>query len=310
MALTLANSNYGGEVLEQIFLEIGLGNEVAKENIATMVTDQAGKFSLPKMSQTELPIGAFAAAAPSADTVTTTYAERYLDMNKVTVYELMNPDTFHGSLWKKWQSVGDFTNLELNSALMSAILKLYENNIGKHFSALAFQGDKTALASTKMQHIDGWVTRAIADANVIKPTPAGNITAENFGDVLSAVWAAIPSHLIKDPDFTLKVSTTIWKIFQTANQDLKKAYMGVLGMGLGDIAFLSSKIIPFDGMPNHYVLGSKSNNLYAGFWVSPEAESVLIDRVANNSRQWFLRMDMKIDVNYVCPSEIVLYEPA
>lgn len=312
MALTLTNSNYGGEFLEKIFLELGLGNEIAKEQIAEMVMDQAGKFSLPKMSQTTKPIGAYTAGAPSTETATTTYAERSLDMAKATVYETFIPDSFHGTIWKKWESAskGGFTNLELNTQLMSAILDLYKNNIGNHYSLLAFQGDKTLAAETKLNFIDGWITRAAADANVVKPTPAGNITANNFADVLAAVWSAIPSHLIKDPDFTLKVSTNIWKIFQTANQDLKKAFMGVLGLGLGDAAFITSKIIPFDGMPDHYILGSKSNNLFAGFYVEPDEESVLIDRVANNSRTWFMRMDMKMDVNYVSSKEIVLYEPA
>jgi len=310
MPLTLGNSNYGGEVEEKIYLEIGLGNEVAKENIATVLTDVSGKHSLPKMSSTELPIGVFVAGAPSAETVTTTYAERDITMAPATVYFEFNPDNWHGSIWKLWESKGDFTNLEINTQIMSAVLDLLKNKIGQHYSLLAFQGNTDLADGTKMNYIDGWVTRAIADASVIKPTPAGNITSNNFATILAATWSAIPSHLLKDPDFTLKVSTNTWKIFQTANLSLKEAYMGVLGMGLGDIAFLNSKIIPFDSMPDNYIFGSKSENLYAGFWVSPDSESLRIDRVANNSREWFLRMDMKLDVNYVSSKEIVLYEPA
>jgi hypothetical protein len=41
-----------------------------------------------------------------------------------------------------------------------------------------------------------------------------------------------------------------------------------------------------------------------------ENEGVRIDRVANNSHTWFLRMDMKMDVNYISSPEILLYEPA
>lgn len=310
MALTLSNSNYGGEVLEQIYLELGLGNEVAKENIATVVTDQAGKFSLPRMASTALPIGAYTVGAPSSETVTTTYAERSLDMAKATVYQLIYPDSFHGQLWKLWESKGDFTNLEINTQLMSALLKSVQNKIGLHYSLLAFQGDKTALAATKMQYIDGWVTRAAADANVVKPDPLGDITSNNFADILAAFWSAIPSHLIKDPDFTAKIDATAWKLMMTSNLELTKAFAGVLGSNLADAKYLTSKLIPFDGMKSNHILGSKSDNLFAGFWVSPDDESILIDRVANNSRTWFMRMDMKMDVNYVSSAETVLYEPA
>lgn len=309
MPLTLSNSNYGGEVLEQIYLEIGMGNEVAKENVATVITDVAGKHSLPKASSTELPIGPYVSGAPTAETVTTTYSERSLDMAPATVYFEFNPDDFHGTLWKLWQSKGDFTNLEINAEIMSAIIGLLQNKIGQHYSLLAFQGNKNLNVNTKMNYIDGWLTRAIADVSVLKPTPAGNITAQNFVDIFTAAWSAIPSIFIKDPDFTLKVSTNIWKLLQTGNLDMKKAFMGVLGMNLADASFLTSKIIPFDSMPDHYILGSKSSNLYAGFWVNSQDESVRIDRVANNSRDWFLRMDMKLDVNYVSSKEIVLYTP-
>lgn len=308
--LSLTNSNYGGEVLEKIFLELGTGNEVAKENVATMVTDQAGKFSLPKMAASTLPIGVYTTGAPSADSVTAAYSERYLDMAKATIYMEFIPENFHGTLWKLWQSAGDFTNLELNTKLMSAILDLILNKAGNHYSALAFQGDTGLAAGTKMHYIDGWVTRAIADANVINPTPAGNITAANFADILAATWEAIPSHLIKDPDFTLKVDTNVWKLIQTSNLDLQKAFVGVLGNDLADAKYLTSKIIPFDGMKSNHILGSKSDNLYAGFWVDLEGESVRVDRVANNSHTWFLRIDLKMDVNYICSNEIVLYEPA
>jgi len=309
MPLTLGNSNYGGEVLEQIYLEIGAGNEIARESIATVITDVSGEQALPKMSSTDLPIGAFVSGAPTSETVTTTYAERLLNVQPGTVYLEFNPDTWHGTLWKLWQSKGDFTNLEINTEIMSNVLNLLQNKIGQHYSLLCFQGDKNLNVSTKMHHIDGWITRAIADANVIKPEPAGNMTQQNFVDILLATWSAIPSHLIKDPDYTLKVSTNIWKLLQTSNLDVTKAFQGVLGIGLKDASFLTSKIIPFDAMPDHYILGSKSSNLYSAFWVDPNNESVRIDRVANNSREWFLRLDMKLDANYISSKEIVLYKP-
>lgn len=310
MALTLSNSNYGGEVLEKIFLELGLGNEIAKESIAEVVTDQAGDFSLPRMSGTTLPIGVYTETAPTSDTITVTYAERKLSMAKGTIYLEFIPSRWHGTLWKLWQSVGDFTNLEMNTKLVSAILDTIMDKAGLHYSLLAFQGDTSQLASTKMHFIDGWVTRAIADANVIKPTPAGNITASNFADILAATWSAIPSHLIKDPDFTLKIDTTTWKLMQTSNVDLTKSFAGVLGSNLADAKYLTSKMIPFDGMKSNHILGSKSDNLFAGFWVDLENEGMRIDRVANNSHTWFMRLDIKMDVNYASSKEIVLYEPS
>ena len=310
MGLTLSNSNYGGEVSEKIVMNIGLGNEIAKESISEMVTDVAGDFSLPSLKGTSLPFGVYTNGAPTEDTFVATYAERKLAMAKSTIYLEFVPETWHGTLWKKWQSVGDMTNLEMNTQFVSALIENLMDKAGLHYSLLSFQGDTSALASTKMHYFDGWVTRAIADANVIKPDPAGDITSNNFADILAAVWTAIPSHLIKDPDFTLKIDTAVWKLMQTSNLELTKAFAGVLGSNLADAKYLTSKLIPFDGMKSNHILGSKSDNLYSGFWVDFEKESLLIDKVANNSKTWFLRLDCKFDANYALPEEIVLYEPA
>jgi len=310
MGLTLSNSNYGGEVAEKIALNIGLGNEVAKEAISEMVTDVPGDFSLPNMKGTALPFGVYTSGSPSTETETITYAERKLSMKKSTIYLTFVPDQFHGTIWRKWEAVGDFTNLEMNTQFVSALLDVLMDKAGLHYSLLSFQGDTGLAASTKMHYFDGWVTRAIADANVIKPDALGDITSNNFADILAAFWQSIPSHLIKDPDFTAKIDTAAWKLMMTSNLELTKAFAGVLGANMADAKYLTSKLVPFDGMKSNYILGSKSDNLYSGFWVDFEKESMLIDKVANNSKSWFLRLDTKFDANYALPEEIVLYEPA
>lgn len=312
MALTLANSNYNGEVLENLYLVTGVGNEVIQKGSAKLYTDIAERKALPLLSQTANPIGDYAAGVPGAETATTSYAERQLVMNPMTVYETFIPTTFH-DLWKKWQSVGDFTNLELNSELLNAILDLYKNGIGRQMSANFWAGDTNLGAGNPLNKFDGILTRAIADANVIKPAPAGNITAANFMDILAAVWAAIPDHLIDDPDFVLHVNTTDWKTMQSANTALKQAFVGVFGMGMEEMYNLK-KIRHFQGLTRHHILGAKvtndeSSNLCLGVWVDPDQESVIVDKVANNSRQWFLRLDFKADANYRSATELVLYEP-
>ena len=313
MSLTLSNSNYNGEVLEHLFLVLGVGNEVAEKGAAKLYTDVAEKLALPKLSQTENPIGDYEAGSPSSDTATTTYAERELAMEKMTVYEEFVPTTFH-ELWKKWQSVGDFTNLELNAELLNSILDLYKNGIGVQMSKLFWQGDKTLGAGNPLNKFNGIITRASADANVIKPTPAGNITSNNFMDILAAVWTAIPDHLLDDADFCLHVNTTDYKTMQTANTELKQAFVGVFGMDL-ETMYQTKKIKHFQGMKRHHIVGARAtnddtSNLCMGVWVSPEDESVIVDKVANNSREHFLRLDFKADANYREPSEVVLYEPS
>lgn len=312
MALTLANSNYNGEVLENLYLVTGVGNEVIQKGAARLYTDISTKKALPLLSQTADPIGDYQAGVPAGVTATTTYAERELVVAPMTVYETFLPTTFH-NIWDMFKSVGDFSNLELNSQLLNAILELYRNGVGTQMAKLFWQGDNSLGAGNPLNKFDGIVTKAIADANVIKPTPAGNITDANFMDILAAVWTSIPDKFVDDPDFVLHVNTTDWKTMQTGNTKLKEAFVGVFGASL-ETMYQEKRIKHFQGMPRHHIIGARttndeSSNLNLGVWVDPDAESVVVDKVANNSREWFLRLDFKADANYRVPSELVLYTP-
>ena len=313
MALTLSNTNYNGEVLENLYLVTGVGNEVIEKGAARLHSDISTKKSLPRLSQTENPIGDYVAAAPSSETATTSYAERTLDPQTMTVYETFLPTTFH-DIWEFIKSVGDFTNLELNAQLLNAILDLYRDGIGVQMAKLFWQGDTSLGAGNAMNKFNGIITRASADGNVIKPTPQGNITDQSFVDILAATWAAIPDKFIDDPDFVLHVNTTDWKTMQTGNTKLKEAFVGVFGMSM-ETMYNEKRLKHFQGLTRHHIVGAKvtnddKSNLNMGVWVDPDSEEPIFDRVANNSRQWFLRLDFKADANYRISEEVVLYEPS
>jgi len=312
MSLTLTNTNYNGEVLENLYLVTGVGNEVIQKSAAKLHPDISTKKALPRLSQTADPIGDYQAGVPSGVTATTTYAERELVVEPMTVYETFLPTTFH-DIWQKWKSIGDFTNLELNAELLNAILDLYKNGIGTQMAKLFWQGDKTLGAANAMNKFNGIITRAKLDGNVIKPTPAGNITDSNFMDILAAVWAAIPDKFIDDPDFVIHINTTDYKTMQAGNTKLKEAFVGVFGMSL-DTMYQEKRIKHFQGVTRHHIVGAKStngedSNLNMGVWVDPDSESVVVDKVANNSRLWFLRLDFKADANYRIAEEVILYTP-
>jgi len=312
MALTLANTNYNGEVLDNLYAVLGVGNEVAAKGAVKVYTNVAKKLSLPRISQTSDPIGDYQADVPAGQTATTTYAERTLDPQPGTVYEEFIPRAFL-PIWDKFKSAGDFTNLELNSELMNALLDLHKNGIGTQMAKLFWQGDTTLAAGNAMNKFNGIVTRAKADANVIKPTPAGNITAANFPDILAAVWAAIPDKYIDDPDFVLHVNTTDYKTMMAGNVALKEAFVGVFGQSL-ETMYQTNKIKHFQGMPRHHIVGAKvtngdDSNLCMGVWVDPEGETPKVAPVSNNGRNWFIRIDLMADANYRCAEELVLYTP-
>jgi hypothetical protein len=312
--MNVGNSNYNGDFLSFLYQVFFVGNQVIEKGTARVLTGIAQKRALPKLSQTEDPLGDYTSGVPTSETVTTTYAERELEPEKMTLYEEFLPEDFQ-DVWEKWQPVGDFTNLMHNAEFMADVIELYMNNGGTQLSKLFWQGDTTLGAGNALNKFNGIITRAIADPNVIDVTPAGNITQTNVIDILSAVWQATPDKFMDDPNYKIHMNTTNFKMLQLANVDAKKTTTGVLTTDVERL-FLEKRIEHYSGFPANYMLGARSmadndsSNLFFGFYVQYDNENPRINYKDNAGRLMFVRVDLKADANYREASELVLYQPA
>lgn len=313
MAVTITSSDYNGDFLAFLYLVLTIGNEIVEKGAARMLTGIAKKRALPKLSQTANPMGAYTTGVPGAETVTTTYSERSLEPNKMTLYETFVPeDTF--DLWDKWQPQGDFTNLRQNPEFMADVVSMYANGSGTQFARLFWQGDKALTTADPLGHIDGIVTRCKADGDVIAVTPAGAITKANVVDRIEEVWAAIPTKFFRESRYLIMMNTTDYKLLQQFNNDAKKGTVGVLSENIQSL-FLEKRIVEFDGLPKDHIVAalvdpnSDESNFFTGAWVSLEGENPDINKIANGGKTWFTRIDWMLDVNYREASEIVFYEP-
>lgn len=314
MAVTISGSDYNGDFLGFLYLVLSIGNEIAEKGAARMLEGIAQKRALPKMSQTLNPMGAYTTGVPAADTVTTTYSERSLEPNKMTLYEEFIPDD-QLDLWEKWQPQGDLTNLRSNPEFLADVVAMYANGAGTQFAKLFWQGDKTLTTANPLGHLDGIITRLKADVNAIAVTPAGVITKANVADRLGEVWEAIPNKFMEDSRFLIMMNTEDYKLLQLFNNDTKKTTVGVLSQGVESL-FLNNRIVFFEGLTKDHIVAalvdpnSDESNFFTGAYVGLEDENPNIDKVSNHSKTWATRIDWALDVNYREPSEIVFYEPA
>lgn len=313
MALTIANTNYNGELMPYFFKVFGVGNQVMTKGCAKLNTGISTKLEIGKFSQTVNPLGAFTEGTPESDTQTTTYSGRELIPEKMTLFETISAVTWH-NIWAEIKSQGSFTELELNQKVLQTLMELSRDGVGTQISKLFFQGDKTLTDADPLGHFNGICTRLKSDINAIKPSPSGNITAANYFDILGLVWSAIPDKFIDDPDFKIIINTTDYKTMMNANTALKRDFVGVFGMGLEEM-FQEKKIVHLSGMKRHHIIGAKAtpsddSNLHLGVWFDPESEPIMVNRKTNSSKEFFMRIDYKADANYAIPEEIVFYEPS
>jgi hypothetical protein len=308
--VTITNTNYNGDVVRDIYRVFGTGFEVVEKNSARVEVGVKTTRSLPAIRTADDPVGAYE-TTPTGETADTDYNERTLTMTKAMLYEEIDPVVWH-DIWEPFASQGmTFTNLALNPEIASAVFELYENAVGRQFSKLFWQGN-----TGSGDLIDGIITLATADASVIDVTPAGVITESNVIDIVSAVWDAIPDQFFEDPDYSIHMNTSDYKLLQRANQTAADSTSGYLSNSIKDM-FLSHRIKHYAGLPKNYIVAGKGttgmeSNFVFGFYATPDEElgAPIIDKISNNSRDMFVRVDWKIGVQYREGSEIVLYSPA
>jgi len=304
MAVTITNTNYAGEVIKLLYKVLGTGNQVIEKQAAYLETGISTKAHIPRISIADNPMGAYE-TTPTGETADTDYAERTMTMVKTMLYETINPVVWH-DIWEEFKSKGGtFTNLALNTEVMSAVMDLYKNAVGRQMSEEFWQGTN---------FITGIIPLAVADGNVVDVTNIGVITQANVFAVLQDVWDAIPDQFIDDDNYKIFMSTTNWRMAQAAHLDAKKTTDGYLESDIADL-FLSKRLVHMSGIPANSVIAAKGtsgqdSNLIFGFYATPDAElgAPIINKVANNSRDMFVRVDFKIDANYRAGEEIVLYQ--
>ena len=311
MSLVKGATNYDGGYSDLLYKsKIGVGNEVVEKGAAYMYSNISEKKELGRISGTANPIRAWASTPASTQTVTR--SKRDLTMADTMIYMVFQPNDWSG-FWEKWQSVGVYTDLQLNPELLGDILELTASNAGTQSSALFWQGDTGGAVG--VNEFDGIVTLALADAEVTDVVTSGAITKANVIDIIEDVWTAIPQRVRRDPNAAINMSYTDFDFLQQANLDAMKTTTGVLRTEQG-FSFLGTPIRAFEGLTAGSIVAAASGNyeqsnlIYGTYFdAATEYQNVRIGRVENNSELWFLRVNMKMAAQYRDGKDIVLYQP-
>ena len=311
--VTVSNSYYNGDVLDVIYQVFDTANEVAALGLAHVMTGIKKQRALPKIYSTDDPFDDYSADAPVSDSITTTYAERFVEPKPMMMYETFLPEDWN-DVWEELQPDGDFTNATQNPQVIAAMLAQYQNKMGSQVARLFYQGDTSLAAGQALNKFDGIITRAKADVNVPKTTPAGAITSANVISIVKDFWQNIPDKFINDPRYIIQMNMTDYRLLKEANLALKESYTGVLDV-VDLTAYLGTKIIGVVAMQKDHILGSivstnkAEANLFLGMEETETMEKPRIEKKSNGSKYYFVRIDVKADANYSHGPDLLLYEP-
>lgn len=301
---------------------VGLG-KIIQDNVATPTSTHGGNSS--------------------ADFNQYTFTERYLEPQDFMVYLEFNPRDFE-DYWKPFQPDGQLIFRELDPKVQSTMLRLLVDKKDQYIGESiwcsrkggAIPSGKTAIVSDSndnvaiggeseagpMKYFDGFMARVLANLGAEagsneeatgKVILAGNTALDTGAKVeaaLFSMWQACPKKLRKNSKLCFVMGWELWDLYDQylSSKDVKYTE----NTEVNRYRFRGKRVVVIDGVPeNTIALGKFSSGEDSCLWLgcdyATDQESVKISPLQANSELYFFQMRMKVDVNIVLPSEIVVW---
>ena len=271
------------------------------------------------------------------------FAERYLEPNDFMVYLEFNPRDFE-EYWKPFQPDGQLIFRELDPKVQSVMLRLLvdrkDQYIGESIwcsrkggatpdGAKAIVSDSTSNVTIggdseagPMKYFDGFMARVLAnlaaadgsnEAATGKVVLAGSTaltTGEQVEAALYSIWRACPKKLRKSNKLCFVMGWELWDLYDQylSSKDVKYTE----NTDVNRYRFRGKRIVVISDVPeNTIALGKFTSGADSCLWLgcdyATDQESVKVAPLQANSELWFFQMRLKVDVNIVLPSEIVVW---
>lgn len=303
MAIRVRNTNYNGEVLEQILTVATTGNEIVNKGLIYVIPGVEKKISVPRLKtgkmlqkRKEMPT----MADSKGDFI---YSEKELNPVDFSAFTTFNPRTFE-NIWRKWQPKGDLVFSQLppegQNALISAMLKQCQFELGWHYINGEYGNDDDHL-------FNGIIHQMAADGNVIIVTTADTTMTGK----LKAIRKKIPVAIAENPALRLIMSVSDWQTFDdelTAREDKNTSETTV-----NSKLYKGIKIETLASWPEGLIVCTlcapdTTGNLFAAVNLQDDEHVIDIDKVNNPGERYYFKMLMKADTNIGFGEECVVLD--
>lgn len=341
--INYAGNTYAGEVLEDLLVYTAKGNDTYREGLIHIKPGVQKKFTLPHVSlgkiiQDNKPTPTSTEGGVGAGGMNEyTHSERYLEPQDFMVYLEFNPRDFE-EYWKPFQPDGALVFRELDPKVQATMLHLLIDRKDEYIGDCIWCGKKGgpdanivtpansvelggASAAGPMKYFDGALARVLTninstDANEVatgQAIVAGNTTLTTGAQVeaaLYAMWLSCPKNLRKSNALRFVMGWEQWDLYDQylTAKDVKYAE----NADVNKYRFKGKRIVVINGMPEHTMfLGKFTTGMDSCLWMgvdyATDQESVKVENLQANSELYFFQMRMKVDVNIVLPSEIIVW---
>lgn len=341
--ISYAGNTYAGEVLEDLLVYTAQGNDTYREGLIHIKPGVQKKFTLPHVSlgkiiQDNVPTPTSDHGKEGADGMNQyTFSERYLEPQDFMVYLEFNPRDFE-EYWRPFQPTGELIFRELDPKVQATMLHLLIDRKDEYLGDCIWASKKggagdiesdseentTVGGNTEagpMKYFDGFMARVITNLNSTdanekatgKVVLAGTTALESGEQVEAALYAmyrACPKRLRKSNKLVFVMGWELWDLYDEYLSTKETKYTE--NADVNKFRFKGKRVVVINGITEQTIaLGKFTTGTDSCLWMgvdyATDQESVKVEKLQANSELYFFQMRMKVDVNIVLPSEIVVW---
>lgn len=304
MALKIKNTNYNGEVLEQLLTVATTSNEIVEKGLIHVIPGVSKKISIPRLKVGKMLQKQKEDPQVSDSKGDFTYSEQELNPVDFMAFTVFNPRVFEG-IWRPWQPKGDLVFAELppnaQNELLDALSKQVQFELGSHYINGVYGDDDDHL-------FNGILTQAAKDTDVVIVTS----TATKMTDRLKAVREKIPVAMIENPNLRFLMSPTDFNKYD--DELTAREYKNRDETTRNIKMYKDIKIETLAAWPDDLVVATlcspnaMTTNLFAAVNLQDDEHVIKIGPVSNMSELYFFKMLMKADTNIAFGEEFIVLD--
>lgn len=284
-----------------------LGATTIDRGLINVRTSYMDKVELLKMDSSANSLHA-PVSTPTTGVGDYSITNRQIVLGNIMYYRTFSPIRDFEQQYEWQYSTGSLLDARLAVVTQTAINELAAGDIGDGLENLIWNGDTTS-GNAWLSRFDGLIKLldADSDTDLNNVTFGAALTAANIIDKLEAMISSCPSAVLENLNIKFVVShKDKQKLFEAYRDATITKGINIMDAGVPTLAGIP---VVSCGMPENKALLGVFNNgrdgsLQAATWMDQD-RGIVVNRIAANSEDFFIKALMKFGVQYVRGSQIV-----
>jgi hypothetical protein len=301
----ISDTTYAGEAAGQFIVKAITSNETVDGGHVYVKDGIKKKFTIPRWDADFEDFVQDRAATPISKGTMTTDGQT-IEPADYMIYNEFNPRDYEAH-WFATQLNDTLIDRTLPVSVESVVIQEVLKRHDRYLNKALWNSDTTLTNIYK--YYNGFIKKAVTAAQNVVSTPL-TLDVSNIQGELKRGYDKIPAALRYDTDMKFFMSYATYDLYMQSQ--INQTYKGVDVTNEGIPRFKGRQCVKINDLPDNFYFIAKGNstpgsNMWVGMNSVDDAKLELQKKQAN-SELWFIKMLMKVDVQFGWNEETVLYK--